>query len=284
MTGFEIRERLHNGSCVFGTHITSLPNPNAAMLSANMDLDFAFFCTEHLPLDRNEISLLCRFYSKICNVSPVVRVPSSQDTPAMACALDAGAEGIIVPYVESAEEVQEAASAIHHRPIKGRYQRELREGKRTLSPEMDKYIRNFNRNNYLIVGIESIPAIENLEPIITCAAVDAVFLGPHDITTSMGIPEQYDNPKFVETIEKAILICRRNRVGVGIHLPLMFIEKATLHRFLKAGMNFLINGTDIMILQNAMNSQIEALRTLTGTVRNTEAASVANEKIETCIV
>jgi len=282
MTGLEIRKRLRAGGCVFGTHITTLPNPNATLLSAQMDLDFAFFCTEHLPLDRNEISLLCRFYARECGASPIVRVPASDDTDAMSMALDAGAEGIIVPYVETEEEVRNAAAVIRHRPIKGRLQRELRDGKRELSPKMAAYLETFNRNNYLIIGIESVPALENLDALLTAAEVDAVFLGPHDITTSMGIPEEYGHPDFIATIEDTIRRCRRHNVGVGIHLPLLKIESDTLRRWLEAGMNLLINGTDIAILREAMNAQIRQLRELTQTSL-AESQAPDEQKLATCI-
>ncbi len=279
-----MRARLRAGQCVFGTHITTLPNPNVTLLSAQMEMDFAFFCTEHLPLDRNEISLLCRFYAGQCGVSPIVRVPAAGDTAAMAMALDAGAEGIIAPYVETEEEVRQAASVIRHRPLKGLYQRELREGTRTLSPEMAAYLETFNRNSYLIIGVESVPAIENLEALITAAEVDAVFLGPHDITTSMGIPEEYGHPDFVRTVEDIILRCRRHNVGVGIHLPLLRQEPAALQRWLAAGMNLLINGTDISLLQEAMNQQLRELRRLSQTVPTQAAPEPTAQKLATCIV
>ncbi|MFV0338404.1 MAG: HpcH/HpaI aldolase family protein [Chthoniobacterales bacterium] len=284
MHGSEIRKHLHEGTCVFGTHITSLPNPNATMLSANMGLDFAFFCTEHLPLDRNEISLLCRFYSKICKVSPIVRVPSAHNLDFISMTLDAGAEGIIIPYAETTEEVQKAASMVKHRPIKGRYQNELLQGTRKLSPELEKYITDFNKNNYLIIGIESVPAIENLEQLITCAEVDSVFLGPHDISTSLGIPEQYEHPLFVSTVENVIRSCRVNKVGVGIHLPLALMNRDILNQYLAAGMNFLINGTDIMILQNAMQSQINTLKQLTNTIRSSQTNVADDSKLKTCLI
>lgn len=283
MNGSEIRKRLRTGECVFGTHITSLPNPNATLLAAGMDLDFAFFCTEHLPLDRNEIALLCRFYADQCGVSPIVRVPAASDTTAMATCLDAGAEGIIVPYVETEEEVRQAASVIRHRPLKGRFQRELREGTRELSSKLSTYLEAFNRHSYLIIGVESVPALENLEALITAAEVDGVFLGPHDITTSMGIPEEYTHPDFLQAIESAIHLCRRHDVGIGIHLPLLHIESQTLRRFLNAGMNFLINGTDISILREAMNSQIRQLKELTES-RSVKASARNEQKISTCIV
>ena len=283
MNGSKIREKLQRGECVFGTHITNLPNPNVTMLAAQMDLDFAFFCTEHLPLDRNEISLLCRYYAGQCNVSPIVRIPAANDVAAIAMALDAGAEGIIVPYVETEEEVTQASSAVRHRPIKGRFLRELQDGERTLPAKMMSYLEAFNRDNYLIIGIESVPAIENIESLLNAGEVDAVFLGPHDITTSMGIPEEYSHPDFVQTIEDVIRRCRRHEVGVGIHLPLLQIEPAILNRWIDAGMNFLINGTDIAILRDAMNTQIRQLRELTEAPRS-NLESHEERKLSTCIV
>tara|TARA_R100000027_G_scaffold66167_3_gene61655 strand:+ start:25682 stop:26587 length:906 start_codon:yes stop_codon:yes gene_type:complete len=285
MKGSEIRKRLHSGECVIGTHITGLPNPNVTSLAAGMELDFAFFCTEHLPLDRNEISLLCRYYAQQAGVSPIVRVPSADDTASIATTLDAGADGIIVPYIETEHQVRQASAAIRYRPIKGQIQQELIEGQRSLSLKMETYLEDFNRDNYLIIGIESVPAIKKLEALITAAPVDGVFLGPHDITVSMGIPEEYSHPDFVQAVEDIILRCRRNNVGVGIHLPLLQIDPEILAKWTGAGMNFLINGTDIAILREAMNSQIRRLRDFTQTSTSQEPKPESTHKqAKTCIV
>ena len=75
MSGSEIRQRLRSGQRVYGTHVASLMNPIAATMAVEMELDFAFFCTEHMPLDRTEVSLMCKLYSAH-GISPVVRVPS----------------------------------------------------------------------------------------------------------------------------------------------------------------------------------------------------------------
>lgn len=261
MKGNQLREKLRRGERVYGTHITSLFNPNAALIAGGMNMDFAFFCTEHLPMDRNEISLLCHFYAARCGVSPIVRVPNANPT-AVAMALDAGAEGIIVPYVETAEEVRQVAGAVRYRPLKGAALQEALADPASLSPAMQDYFANFNAQTYLIIGVESGEAIENLDKLIAASNPDGVFLGPHDISVSLGIPEDYENPIFIDAVEDVILRCRKHSVGVGMHYPLMRLKKSILQRYLTAGMNWIVNGTDVTVLRDAMNSQLDFLRSI----------------------
>ena len=94
MNGSKIKENLHSGKCVFGTHIASLMNPMAAVMATEMNLDFAFFCTEHMPIDRTEVSMMCHLYAAK-GISPMVRVPTC-DEILIGMALDAGAQGKVV--------------------------------------------------------------------------------------------------------------------------------------------------------------------------------------------
>lgn len=281
MTGTTIREKLHNGERVYGTHVSSLLNPNAAAIAVEIELDFAFFCTEHMPLDRTEIGWLCRFYAAH-GISPVVRVPG-RDADAISMALDAGAEGIVVPYVETVAEVQQAVGAVRYRPIKGKLLRETLTGREELPQKTLEFLDRFNRDSYLIIGIESVEAMENLEQLITIDGVDGVFLGPHDITTSMGIPEEYGNPRFLDAVERVIRLCRRHSVGVGLHTPLLKLGNATLHRFCHAGLNWMINGADITVMRDAMNTQLRALRELAGDEYINPRVEVLEPSAKTCI-
>jgi 4-hydroxy-2-oxoheptanedioate aldolase len=281
MTGSKIREKLHLGECVYGTHIASLMNPSAAAIAAGMELDFAFFCTEHMPLDRTEVGLLCRFYAAH-GISPIVRVPSP-DPISIAMALDGGAEGIVVPYVETVEEVKASAGAVKYRPIKGKLLQDVLDGKRELSEKTREFLPRFNRHNYLIIGVESEAAIDNLENLVTAADVDGVFLGPHDITVSMGIPEEYNNPLFLNTVEDVIRRCRKLSVGVGLHTALLNLEERTLRRFIDAGMNWFLNGADIIVMRDAMNAQLRRLREIVGESQVHTGAKPEKSQVQSCI-
>ena len=268
MKGSAIREKLHNGERTYGMHIASLMNPVAAtMAAAKMEMDFAFICTEHMPIDRTEVSRLCHLYSAH-GVSPIVRVPCP-DAAAIGMVLDAGAEGIVVPYVETVDEVKMASAAIRYRPLKGKLLKDALTDPSKLPEETHTFLKGFNQNNYLIIGVESVPAMESLEELITCAEVDGVFLGPHDITTSMGIPEDYANPRFLDAVEDVILRCRKHSVGVGLHTQLLSLEDRTLKRFLNAGMNWILNGADITVMLDAMNAQLRTLRAIPSSQQTT---------------
>lgn len=262
MRGSQIKETLQQGGRVYGTHIASLMNPLAAAMATEMELDFAFFCTEHMPLDRTEISMMCQLYAAK-GISPVVRVPSP-DATAVGMALDAGAEGIVVPYLESLDDARRMAGAVRYRPLKGQSLQDVLDKKKTLSPKTQSFFNDFNDGRYLIIGIESVPAINQLEELIEVSQADGVFLGPHDITTSMGIPTEYEHPDFIATIEDVIQRCRRCNVGVGLHMQLLKLPENALNRFFDAGMNLIINGSDITVMRDAMNDQLHTLRQIAG--------------------
>lgn len=281
MTGKMIREKLHRGECVVGTHVASLMNPLAASIAVEMDLDFAFFCTEHMPIDRTEAGHLCALHTAR-GISPIVRVPTC-DESLIAMYLDGGAEGIVVPYVETVDQVQRAVGAVKYRPVKGRLLDDVLRDGRSLPPKTRDFLDRFNRDRYLIVGIESVKAMENLEDLIAVEGVDGVFLGPHDITVSMGIPEEYQNPAFVSAIEDVIRRCRRASVGVGLHTNLIQLDRAILHRYLHAGMNWLINGADVTLMRDTMNSQLRVLRGLAGAETIFEPSQTELNGIQTCI-
>lgn len=258
MNGTQIKERLHRGERVYGTHILSLMNPVAAAMATEMELDFAFICTEHMPLDRTEVSMMCQLYAAK-GISPIVRVPWP-DAAAIGCALDGGAEGIVVPYLESIEDARAMAGAVKYRPLKGQMLRDALTKKNKLPATTLEFLEEFNHDRYLIIGIESVPAINRLEELIEASQADGVFLGPHDITTSMGIPTQYHHPDFVDMVEDVIRRCRRCNVGVGLHIQLFTLPEPILQRFLNAGMNWLINGSDVTVMRDAMNQQLRQLR------------------------
>ncbi len=273
MQGKQIRKRLRSGERVYGTHIVSLGNPVEARMKAEMEMDFVFICAEHMPIDRTEISMMCQFYSAL-GISPMVRIPYPSAHWANMF-LDAGAQGIVAPYVETVEQVNDLVGAVRYRPIKGKFLNDVLSGKREFAPKLKTYLEDWNRNNYLIIGIESVEAINKLEELIDNDGVDGVFLGPHDITCSMEIPEEYDNPKFVETIKDVIRRCRKLNKGVGFH--------GDLTNYLDTDLNFVLNKADVVWMRNTLNAEFRKLRKHFGdTYQRWSETEIAN--VKQCIV
>lgn len=243
MNGDQIRECLHGGQPVFGTHVAMMSNPVAATMLASAGLDFVFLCGEHMPLDRTETSSLCCLYASK-GISPIVRIshPSSVEVTK---ALDAGAQGIVAPYVETVEQVREVVGGVHYRPVKGKQLRDFLDGKRGPSPETTEFFRRFNRHNYAIIGVESVEACENLDALIGVKGVDGVFIGPHDVSVSLELAEQWDNPRLQEVFEDVVIRCRKANVGVGVHMPPGKFSNERAQRLMSLGMNWILDGADV---------------------------------------
>ncbi|NOY41722.1 MAG: aldolase [Planctomycetes bacterium] len=261
MNGNELAQALRAGDRVYGTCVLS-PAPQWPPMIAGAGLDFVFLDTEHAVLNRTELSWMCQAYSGQ-GLAPIVRIPSPD--PYLACqVLDGGAAGVIAPYVESVEQVQQHRGAVKLRPLKGdRLQRAL-SGKEKLNGQVQKYLESYNQNNVCIINIESVPALEALDEIVAVPGVDALLVGPHDLSINLGIPEQYSHPRFEEAIQTIIRKGRDAGLGVGIHFS---DGMEPLIGWAKAGMNLIIHSSDMQIVRQTLAGDISRLRTELGDAR-----------------
>lgn len=253
MTPRELRQRLLTGQTSIGTLIVS-PSPRWPDAVKNCGLDFVFIDTEHVALDRGTLSWMCQTYSAL-GLPPIVRIPST-DPFAATMVLDGGAAGIIAPYVESAEEVRTLRGAVKLRPIKGRKLEELLAGGQ-VEPELDQYLREAAENRLLIVNVESLPALQALDQILAEPGLDAVLIGPHDLSCSLGIPERYDHPDFLGACETIFSKARAAGIGAGIHF---WGGVEDQRRWLELGANLLIHSADIMLFQKQLTADLKAIR------------------------
>jgi 4-hydroxy-2-oxoheptanedioate aldolase len=254
MDGKEFLDRLKKGKRLYGTAILS-PSPLWPLAVKRTGVDFVFIDTEHIPFDRTTLSQMCLVY-KGFGLPPLVRIPSPD--PNEACkVLDGGASGVLAPYIESPEQVRELVGAVKMRPLKGERLNEALQNQDSLEPELKNYLRDWNKDNFLIINLESVPALERLEQILAEPGLDGVIIGPHDLSLSLGLPEQYDNPRFEQAVRKIVYKVREKGLGVGIH----FSEGAELQiKWAKAGANIIIHSSDIALFQQRLKGDITAIR------------------------
>ena len=258
MNGQEVREALHSGRRVYGTCIAST-SPLWPKVVTRLGIDFVFICTEHFPISRDTLSWRCQTY-KALNLAPIVRIPEPDPCRA-AMVLDGGTSGIIAPYVETVEEVQALRGAVKLRPLKGKRREDFLAGRAELEPELAQYLADWNANNVLVVNIESRPALEALDDILSVPQLDAVLVGPHDLSLSLGIPEQYDHPEFDRTIRTIIRKAREHSVGVGVHF---WADVERQLSWAGDGANFIVHGTDMTKFGGTMREDFAALRKALG--------------------
>ncbi|HOX38765.1 MAG TPA: aldolase/citrate lyase family protein [Candidatus Brocadiia bacterium] len=254
----ELRKALHEGRRVYGTCVVST-SPQWPPMIAATGLDFVFLDTEHMPIDRAQLGWMCRAYSG-AGLPPIVRIPKPD--PFLACmALDGGAAGVIAPYVETVEETRQLAGAVRLRPLKGdRLQRVLCGAERLDEPTA-RYLSERNDANLCVVNIESVAAIERLPEIAAVPGLDALLIGPHDLSISLGIPEQYTLPEYTAAVRRIIEVGRAARVGVGFHYSFgveICVEWARM------GANFIIYSSDYFVARDGLRADIERIRAALG--------------------
>jgi 4-hydroxy-2-oxoheptanedioate aldolase len=257
MTPLELRIRLQSDQISFGTLIVS-PSPRWPEAIGDCGLDFVFIDTEHIALDRAQLSWMCQTYAAI-GLPPLVRIPSP-DPYAATMVLDGGAAGVIAPYVETPEQVQALRGAVKKRPIKGKKLQAILADQR-VEPELENYLDDGAKDRLLIVNIESTPAIEALDDILAVPDLDAVLIGPHDLSCSLGLPERYDHPEFLAACETIFRKARAAGVGAGIHFWGSAQQQA---RFIELGANMLIHSGDISLFQKHLKIELSEIRQTIG--------------------
>lgn len=261
MTSFQrdkLKQKLVNGQNVFGTCIT-VNTPSWPEIVASAQPDFVFIDTEHIPIDRAELAKMCRIY-QARGIAPIVRIP--QPDPYRASqAIDDGAIGLIAPYLENVDQIKLLVGATKYRLLKGEKLDAILSGKTKPSDELKTFLDQFNFGNLCIANIESIPAVEQLDDLLSINGLDGVFIGPHDLSINMGIPEQYDHPDFVATVKEIIQKARKYTLGVGIHFS---FEPQKQIDWIKEGVNIIIHSSDMALFGQRLQEDLIKIKKASG--------------------
>jgi len=251
-------EKLNSGKNIYGTCIVST-SPIWSKSLKNSGLDFVFLDTEHIPMDRTELTYLCQVYTAM-GIAPIVRIPSPD--PYLACMVkDAGAVGVIAPYIESAEQIRQLVGATKYRPLKGeRLQRVLKK-EEVLEPELKTYLEKYNEGSLTIVNIESLTAVKNLDVLLNVDGLDAIIIGPHDLSINMGIPEKYDHPEFEKVVKEIIQKAIRKGIGAGIHFP---DNPDRQIKWMKEGVNIIMHSSDMLLFYQKLKEDMNKIKKAAG--------------------
>lgn len=256
MNPSDFAAKLRAGENLLGTMIAS-PSPRWPEVVRGCGLDFVFIDTEHIALDRAQLSWMCQTYAAL-GLPPIVRTPSP--SPYEACmVLDGGAAGVISPYIETVEQAQALRGAVKLRPLKGGRLSDKLAGT-AFEPELESYVARRN-SAALILNLESAPACRALDELLAVPDLDGVLIGPHDLSCSLGVPEQYEHPDFLKACETIFRRARAAGIGAGIHFSAGPAESA---RFLAMGANLLIHSADITLFQKHLRLELAAVRAAIG--------------------
>ena len=254
MKNKKIKYELQQGNCVFGTMLTNSVSPRWAGHFANIGLDYVVIDTEHSPFNRSEVANLINSFN-LGNVCPIVRIPIPSAHYAT-MNLDAGAGGILAPYCETKEEAEEIVGAVKWKPLKGKLLSDIIKQNKFPSKESKVYLENLNAENICIIGIESVPAINNLENILSVDGIDAIFVGPNDLSVSLGIPNEYENKLYEDALDEIINKCQSKNIPVMIHHQTTDLTS----KWIKRGSLFVLYTSDKRTSQNGFLDEFSNIK------------------------
>jgi len=254
MNSEELRNKIKSGGIVYGTMLGLSRNPRWAGVLAGTGIDYAIIDTEHSAFSRGEVADMCSALSR-AGVVPIVRIPIPS-SHYVTMALDGGAQGILAPYCETVAQVKEVVGAARWRPLKGILLDMAMDIGEFPSEETKEYLERINQNNIVMIGIESMPALMSLEDMLNVDGIDVIFIGPNDLSVSMGIPGQYTHPEFDVAVKRVISTCNSRGVAVAIHL---FDTKLT-SKWIQEGAKFVLHSMDTHAMSTSLRRDFEELR------------------------
>ena len=206
----DFRDRLLRGDRLVGT-LLSLPSPELAEIASAAGFDWLFLDMEHGALDPGDLLRLVQAAREPC--ACLVRIPENREMWVKK-ALDTGASGIIVPHVNDASEAALAVRWSKYPPEGGRsvgFSRANLYGAR-----FEECVETANKETVVVAQVEHIDGVRAIEAIIDVPGVDAVFIGPYDLSASMGKPGRIQDPDVREAIRSVASACAAKKVPVGI--------------------------------------------------------------------
>jgi 4-hydroxy-2-oxoheptanedioate aldolase len=243
LTGIEFKKQLRAGAPKIGLFVNS-HSPTVAEQLAHSGYDWLLVDTQHGPMNYEKLSAML---SGVANggAKSMVRVGGYDDRPGIQQALDLGASGVLVPYINTAEEARQAISCTKYPTVGTRSvyfpQRSMNKG------GLLGYAGNWNDEGIIALQVETASCIENIAEIAAVPGVDILFLGQNDLCMSMGLynkyefPHMYTAPELGAATQKLIEHANKHNIILGIFL----FGTPRVGEFLEKGFTFISLGNDL---------------------------------------
>ena len=248
------RERLSRGETVFGSGLQVYRSVEVPRAFAAAGFDYVFIDMEHGTFSLETVHDMI-VASIQAGITPIVRVAELAYS-LVARLLDAGAQGIILPRVEDPKLLAEALSWMRFPPLGIRgygVNATMVDYEARTFPEI---IEHINRNTLAVVQFETVTAMERADELLSLPGVDIAMVGPADLSISLGIPGQFDNPLLISTVDKLIEQCKQHDVVPGIQTRGAAMAKMWAER----GMRFVGAAAEHALLLERAKEVVSQLR------------------------
>lgn len=232
------KEKVSRGEIVYGQMVLELFTPGIGAMLAAAGMEFVIYDMEH---GRCEISLAAEMIASCrgSNIVPMVRVPDLNLNP-ISRVLDLGARGVMVPRVETRAQAEDIVAQLKYAP-EGRRGVALGIAHDLYQAGNASFFAKANQDTAVILILETVKAFENLDEILSVPGIDVGWMGHYDLTVSMGIPAQFDHPRFLGAMDALVAACRRHGIAPGFLPP---TPESAAH-WIRKGFRAISLGSDI---------------------------------------
>jgi 2-dehydro-3-deoxyglucarate aldolase/4-hydroxy-2-oxoheptanedioate aldolase len=249
-----VKQTLGGGGVAMGVMCLEFATPGIGPLSASAGAEFAVFDMEHTGWGLETVRMLAAT-SRGAGLVPVVRVPTT-DYHFIAHALDVGAMGLVIPLVGTAAQARFAVECALY-PPRGRRGCAFNLGHDDYQGgDLTAKMAHLNEQVLLIAQIETAEGLANVEEIAAVDGIDGLWIGQFDLTTSLGIPAQFDHPRFVEGTGRILKACQRHNKAA----TLAVLDPEQLARGPADGFRLLVYAADVWIYQQALRRCFRGIR------------------------
>jgi 2-keto-3-deoxy-L-rhamnonate aldolase RhmA len=248
-----VKKALREGRVTIGTMVASIRSPQIVPMLAAAGWDFYIIDAEHNQFGWETITDFMTV-SRYEDIIPLVRV-ADPIYHLLARTLDIGAQGLICPRVETRQQVEQIIECTKYYPLgdRGASVSGIHSGFREVNPA--EYLAWANEETLIVIQPETKKSIDNIESLVSIKGVDAVFIGPYDLSKTLGIAGQIKHPLMAECFEKVIAACDQYGVAPGVHLQ----DVAHAKEWIDKGMRFVGVKSDARFLVESMTATLQQL-------------------------
>ncbi|MEM7207522.1 MAG: aldolase/citrate lyase family protein [Pseudomonadota bacterium] len=243
------KQRLQSGESLSGTMVT-LASPEVAEMLSLCDFDWLFLDGEHAPLAPLGWQRVIQATGGRC--ANLLRVPESTEA-AMKQALDIGTDGVIVPNVKTADLAKQIVDWCKYPPRGSRGVGLARAHGYGLG--FAEYVQSANDDTLVVIQAEHIDAVNNIEDIVKVNGIDCVFIGPYDLSASMGKMGEVDDPDVIAAIDHVAATCKSKNISLGY----FGVDANAVRVYRDKGFSLICAGTDAGLLTGAAMQLRESL-------------------------
>lgn len=248
----QLKRKLQQGEVVIGLFV-NCAYPALVEICGHAGFDFVVIDLEHGPLDPLVAEDICRAADCV-GIAPIVRV-GKNDSWQIQRALDIGSAGVQVPQIETKDEAEACVRHAKYNPLGSRgLSFYTRAGVYTAAGA--QIAGQLNEESLVIVHVEGIRGVENLEAIASVPHIDVIFLGPYDLSQSLGIPGQVSDSRVIDLMHQSITAIRNAGKIVGTFAD----NPETAKQWIEAGVQYIALGVDVGVFLRACQGLVNAVR------------------------